>query len=81
MPGHAESAWHPAGGASPAASCKPLVIVIENTEAADLSTLQDLILVLSEVTRSLRSFRLVIPYQGWCAMQNTLQVHLMLAHT
>ena len=30
-------------------SSKPLVVVIENTEAADLSTLQDLILVLSEV--------------------------------
>lgn len=38
-----------AGGALPEANCKPLVIVIENTEAADLSTLQDLILVLSEV--------------------------------
>jgi len=35
--------------ASQAAGGKPLVVVIENTEAADLTTLQDLILVLSEV--------------------------------
>ena len=57
------------------------MIVIENTEAADLSTLQDLILVLSEVTRSSRPFRLMIQYHRWRAKQNTLQVHLMLAHT
>ncbi|CAK0784901.1 hypothetical protein CVIRNUC_008106 [Coccomyxa viridis] len=35
------------------ASSKPLVVVIENTEAADLSTLQDLILVLSEARAQL----------------------------
>ncbi len=35
--------------ASVAASERPLVVVIENTEAADMLSLQDLILVLSEV--------------------------------
>lgn len=32
------------------ASMRPLVVVIENTEAADMLSLQDLILVLSEVS-------------------------------
>lgn len=36
--------------ASVAASERPLVVVIENTEAADMLALQDLILVLSEVS-------------------------------
>lgn len=45
----AEHATADGGSGNLEAGQRPLVIVVDNTEAADLLTLQDLILVLSEV--------------------------------
>lgn len=46
-------------------SSKPLVVVVENTEAADPATLQDLILVLSQVISLKRESSLLPKCQGF----------------
>ncbi len=74
------SACCTAGDIPQAAGCKPLVVVIENTEAADLSTLQDLILVLSEVITSLRLSSCMSHPRWHCQSQHTynIMLHFML---
>ena len=59
-------------------SSKPLVVVVENTEAADPATLQDLILVLSQVISLKRESSLLPKCQGFARQawqEQTLRKH------